>query len=208
MKLDFSPNLQRTWFAVGVTGVGALVKVGTSIAQNHKANEINPTYTPYTSSPYAAQQLGTAQQLFNGRMPGANDIAQGIGSSQQNVISNVNRNATDSSQALALAEQGQGTANNAYTNLGIQEGQYKASMLNNLNAGYQAMVGEGDKVYNSQFQKYQLDTNQQTALRGAAAQNLQSGFNDVAGGISSGEQAIQQKAYQQQLLALYAKGGH
>jgi hypothetical protein len=191
------------WVAIGVAGIGAAVKIGTGAHQNHLANEINPQFNQYKASPYAKQQLGTAQQMFNGRMPGANDIYNGIQANQSNIISNINRNATDSGQALALATGTQGNTNNAITNLGIQEGQYKASMLNNLNAGYQAMIGEGDKEYNSMFQKYQTDVGQQQGLRNAGMQNISGGVNDVASGISTGLQAKQQNDFNSQLLALY-----
>lgn len=186
-------------------GISDISKIFTGFHQNHLANQIHPNFVPYTTSPYAKQQLGAAQQAYNGRMAGANDIYQGALANQANVISNVDRNATDSGQALALATGTQGNTNNTITNLGIQEGQYKASMLNNLNAGYQAMIGEGDKVNQSLLNKFQIDTNQQAGLRGAGAQNIAGGINDAASQLSLMNQQKQQNLFNTQLLALYNK---
>src|SRR5690349_10802410 len=57
----------------------------------------------YTSSPYAQKKLGLAETLLNGRMPGASTSERGIYGTQANAMSGVTRNATDASQALAIA---------------------------------------------------------------------------------------------------------
>jgi len=146
-------------------------------ADKRAENQIHPEYHSYETSPYAKNQLGIAEQLFNGRMPGAADEERNIASAQSNFSNNVNRNATDSSQALALGGLGLAESNKAYNQLGTQEAGYKSSMLNNLNAGYQAMVGEGDKVYQDQLNKYNTDEQLKLYFRNAARQNTANAFN-------------------------------
>lgn len=204
MKLDFTPNLQRTWVAIGVSAIGAGTKIYSGFKQNSLANKINPQFDQYQTSPYAKQQLGTAQQAYNAPMPGYQDQVRGIQTAQSNANSFVQKNATDSGQALSLGGLNQGIANNAVTDLGRQQAQYKMGMLGNLNNAYGAMIGEGDKEYNSQFQKYQTDVGIQQGLRSGGMQNISSGINDIASGIATGQQSQQQDDFYNKLLAMYA----
>jgi hypothetical protein len=165
--------------SVGLGVVGAGSKIISGIHQNHLANQIHPDWQQYQTSPYAKQQLGIAQQLFNGRMPGAAQEEQNILTSQNNFVNNAQRNATDSSQLLALGGLSQGGTNNALEQLGIQEARSKMGFLDNLNNAYQAMINEGNKVYQSQADKYQSDVNARSALRNSGAQNVNSAFNDL-----------------------------
>lgn len=148
--------------------------------QNKLANKINPVFNPYTASPYAQKRLGLASQLFNGRMFGAPQLERNIFSNQQSVINNINKNATDASQALAYAAGAQGQTDQALTNLQTAEAQNKYQMLDNLNNAYEGMVNEGDKEYNSMLQKYQSDVDQKNALRDAAMKNKYGAVSDLA----------------------------
>lgn len=178
-------------FSLFGIGAGLLGGIGKAIfggGQRREARRIASEWQPYTTSPYAKQQLGIAQQLFGGRMPGAASQEQNIASSQAGTIANINRNATDSSQALALAGQAQGQANQAYSSLGIEEAKNKQAMLSNLDKAYETMVNEGDKEYQSKLQKYMMDVQQQQALAGGGAQNIFGGIGDIASlGILSGQ---------------------
>lgn len=174
---------------VGLGVVAAGTTIYSSIKQANAAKKIKPDYEPYTPSEYPKEQLAIAKQLFNGRMPAAQAMEQNILASQGNFLGAVNRNATDSSQALSLAGLSQGATNQAFENLGIDEAKSKYDYLNNLNAAYSAMTKEGDKEYESMFEKYQSDVNAKMALRGAAAQNLQTGLNSLAGSAFIANQA-------------------
>ncbi len=173
-----------SFLAIGATGavVGAGAKIYTGLHQNSLANGIHPDYQAYQYNPYAKEQLGTAQQLFNGRMAGAGNLERNIASSQANQYANIGRNATDSSTALALGSAAQGQANSAYNNLQTKEAQNKYSLLDNLNAAYAANIREGDKVYQDKFQKFQLDSGAKAGLRNSGTQNLIGGINDIAAG--------------------------
>lgn len=163
-------------------------KVIFGLHQNKLAGDIHPEYTPYQESPYAKKELGLAESLFNGRMFGAQDLERNIFANNSNYNATVQRNATDSGQALALGEQAMGQTNSALQNLQTAEKQNKYDLMGNLNSAYRTMIGEGDKVYQDKFQKYQIDENQQSGLRNAAWQNIFGGISDFeSGGLQAGQ---------------------
>lgn len=164
-------------------GIGALGSLGKIIfggGQRREGKRINPIFNQYKTNPYANQQLGLAQQLFNARAPGAQQQEQNILTNQANYNAGLSRNATDSSQLLALASLGQGQTNNAFQNLQMQEAANKQNMLGNLNNAYQGLISEGDKEYQSMLQKFQMDTAQKNALMGGGMQNIMGGIGDLA----------------------------
>jgi hypothetical protein len=164
----------------GLAGANAIGKFIGGIKQKKEAKKINPIWHQYQTNPYAKAQLGMAQNMFNGRMAGASQQEQNIVSNKANTISNIGRNATDSAQALALATGAQGQADKAFSNLGMMEAQNKYQMLGNLNQAYGQMVSEGDKVYQSQLMKYQMDSQRKDALNNAGAQNKYGAVSDLS----------------------------
>lgn len=106
----------------------------------------------------ADSRLGLAKTLFNARMPGAAAAEQNINSSAAGTISNVEKNSTDSSQALALAGGVQGQTNNAFSQLNQAENQDAQRRYQNLDAANNGMQGaledsaqiEGAKNANNQ----------------------------------------------------------
>lgn len=178
------------FMAIGA-GLGALGSLGKMIfgsKQNKLANKIKPVWSQYQTSPYAKEQLGIAKQLFSGRMAGAPQMERNILANQANFMGNVSRNATDGSQALALAAAGQGQTNQAFSDLMLKESQNKYGMLGNLNQAYGTMIGEGNKVHQSLMDKFQMDVNQKNALRESGASNIFGGLNDLSSlGIMLGQ---------------------
>ena len=174
-------------------GIPIFGKLFGAMKQEKLANAINPQDVTYQTNPYAKQSLGSVQNLMNGRMVGAGSAERNIAASQANQLANVSRNATDASTALALGAAAQGQANDAYENLQAKEGQQKYGLLDNLQAAYKTMIGEGDKVYQDQLRKYQNDVQAKGALRNAAWQNYAGFGNDLTsaaltaatGGLSS-----------------------
>lgn len=160
-------------------GFGVAAKGILGAVQNNKASQVHPQYQPYLPSPYAKTALATAQQLFNGRMAGAPAEEQNIQAGQAQQMGQVARNATDGSQALAADAATQGSTNSAFRQLQTQEDQNKYQLLNNLNMGNAGMTAEGDKQYQSDMQKYQMDVNQQNALRQAGISNMYGAATDV-----------------------------
>lgn len=151
----------------------------------HKANKEldrllgqDPTYQ---QNPLAGQQLGLAQQLYNGRMAGAASLERNIYQNQANTINSFNKNATDSSQALALAAQAQNQSNNAFGNLQLQEAQNKQAMLSNLNNAYATMINEGDKSYNDRVRRF----GDLAQIRAMQQNNKTNALNGIFNGLNS-----------------------
>lgn len=113
----------------------------------------------YGGSPYAEKNLGMAQTLLNSRMAGAGARQNNILSGGANIRAGINRNATDSSQALAIMAGTQGQQDQSFNDLQLQEGQdamQKQQMLFGANEG---MTAEGDKIYDSLKNKWQDQVN-------------------------------------------------
>lgn len=167
--------------AIGIAGsVGKIIE---GIDQKNKANSIHPVWEQYKKSPYADQQLATEQQAYNGRMAGATDEERNIAASQSNFANSAQRNATSSSQALAMAAAGQGQADASYNNLQTKELQNKYNLLSHLENAYATEIREGDKEYNSMDEKYKMDVGQKQALDSAGTTNLFGGISGIGTGL-------------------------
>jgi hypothetical protein len=160
-------------------GLGIIGGIG-SIFGNRRANRElekligqNPAYK---SNPIAGQRMALAQQLLNARQPGAAAAERNIYGAQANSLANIQRNATDSSQALALSAGTQGQTNQAFGDLAQQEAQGYQQRYQNLAGAQQGMIQEGDKVYQDQVRRYQ----DLAAIRGAQNQNRQNSWQTVS----------------------------
>lgn len=161
---------------------GAAWKGIQAIQQNKLANGINPFDPTYEVSPYAKANLGLAQSLFNGRMAGATDLERNIQANQASTLGSIDRNATSSSQALALAAATQGQSNNALQQLQANEAQNKYNLAGQVTNANRDLTAEQGKVYQDQLRKYENDVQAKTALRQAAANNLSGLFTDLTSG--------------------------
>lgn len=151
--------------------------------QRRLARGIKPVNTEYTESPYIKTLYGAGRNLYQGRMAGASAAEQNIFSNAANVNANVSRNATDASQALAIAAGVQGQTDQALTDLSTQEARDKIGRFGIYSNVSQLMSQEGDKVYQDKLRKYYDDLNYKRALEGAAMQNsaaFWSGLDDAA----------------------------
>lgn len=153
--------------------IGGLIS---GFSANSKLNALKGMDPSYQANPMAAQRLGLAQTLLNARMPGATSMQQNIYGNQANQLANVNRNATDGSQALALGSAAQGQTNQAFANLGTQEAQDYYNRLGNLTGAQQGMIQEGDKVYQDKVRRY----DDLAAITGAQLKNTQTNWNSLA----------------------------
>lgn len=124
----------------------------------------NPTYS---RSIYPGKQLGIANSLIGSRVPGAGQFQNNIFASQGNQMANINRNATDASQALLFGAGAQGQTDQALGDLQLKEADWTKYGLNNLNEAYGANQQEDQYANQMEQQRYQ----NQVALKGAQAAN-------------------------------------
>jgi len=178
-------------------GLGVISGIG-SIFGNRKANrkldELMRSNPQYQANPLARQQMGLAQTLLNARMPGAAAAERNIYQNQANMLGQVNRNATDASQALAVAAAGQGQANQAFGNLATQEAQDYQRRYGNLATAQQGVINEDDKVFQDKVRQFQ-DRAQIMGAQNANRQNTWSslgnlGFGMMNLGLGGGSQAL------------------
>lgn len=130
----------------------------------------------YNSNPIAGDRMSLAKQLLNGRMPGAASVERNIMGNQGNAITNINKVATDSSQALALGANIQGQTNQAFQQLGQQESQDYQRRYGNLVGAQEGMIQEGDKVYQDQVRRFE----DLAKIRGAQNQNSQNAWKSIS----------------------------
>lgn len=162
--------------SAGVGGLGAIGGIVNMFTSGSRLKNLMSQDPTYTANPVAAQRLGLANTLLNARMPGATAMERNIYGNQANQLANVNRNATDSSQALAMGAAAQGQTNQAFQNLSTQEQQDYYNRLQNLTGAQQGMIAEGDKVYQDKVRRFQ----DMAGLTGAGMQNTQQGWNSIA----------------------------
>jgi hypothetical protein len=160
--------------AIGIAGgIGKMIgrgKANRSMKQLMKEDPI------YKENPLAKQRLALAQALFNARTPGALQAERNIFSNQANTIANINRNATDSSQALALATGAQGQTNQDLMQLGMSEMGDQQRRLGNLTGAQEGLINEQDKVFQDQVRRF----GNKAQIKGAINENRQNTWGDIS----------------------------
>lgn len=146
-----------------------------------EAKKINPIYEKYQTSQAAKNMAGMAQTNLNAVNPSFGMQQRAIQGSQANAMAGVNRNVTDSSQALAMAAGIQGQSDLASANLGIQMDNAKQQNIQNYMRAQDVLVGEDRMKYQDMLNKYQMDLQQKNALRSAGQQNIASGIGAIGG---------------------------
>ena len=149
-----------------------------------KLKELLAKNPQYTRSAYPGMKMGIANQTFSSQMPGTQQFKNNLLSSQGNSLSFINKNATDASQALALAAGVGGQTDQAIGDLQLQEAEWKKFGLNNLNEAYGAMADEDRYVNENKNLNYQNEVQ----LEGAIAANKYAkrrALWDTVGGIAN-----------------------
>ena len=172
------PGIDPISTGIGLVGglVGGIGKIIGRGKANRQLEQLLKQDPRYQINPLAQQRLGLAQTLLNARQPGAATAERNIYSNEANQLAFLNRNATDASQALALAGSIAGQTNQAFENLGMQEAQDYQRRYGNLTEAQQGMISEGDKQYQDQIRRYQ----DLLSIRGAQNENRQNTWGDIA----------------------------
>jgi hypothetical protein len=173
------------------TAMGTVGQIFSSIAgikADKQLSKLIKEDPKYTSSPYAANNLGMAQQLLNSRMAGASAREKNIQTSGANARAGIGRNVTDSSQALALMAGIQGQEGQQYNDLAMQEGQDAAMKQQNLFGANQGMTAEHKDLFDDEVRRWQDQVNTvmtQYKMRtkgGSDIGQLGSGLSSMGGG--------------------------
>lgn len=183
--------------AIAGLGLGVIGGIGSIFGarkSNRQLEQLMKSNPQYQANPIANQRMGLAQTLLNARAPGAAAAERNIYQNQANMQGQVNRNATDASQAMAMAAAGQGQSNQAFGNLQSAEAQDYQRRYGNLEGAQQGVIQEGDKVFQDSIRRFQ-DTAQ---IKGMQNQNRQNAWNSLSNlgfgamslGMSGGSQSL------------------
>lgn len=167
-------------------GIGGLFSRGAANRRLQKLLSQDPVWRDrYAVNPEAEQRLGLAKQLLNARMPGAVTAERNIFTNQANTVNNLLRNATSSSQALNLINQGQGITNQSIEDLGMKEAGDAQRRQANLVGAQEGIIREGDKVYADKQYNHQDEVRRfqdAAQIQGAQAENNQNAWKSVENG--------------------------
>jgi hypothetical protein len=182
-----------------ISGINSIF-AGGKMKRASKKIDLKGKEVTYEESKYAKEQLANARNDVNARMTGAAQAERNIYQNQANTLASMGRNATDSSQMLALAGGVQGQTNESFNNLGVAEGQNQQVQKQNLNSALQNMTQEQQKVYMDKLRKYQEAYNAKMGLMQAGITNQQAGLNTIGSTIDNA-------AYQALSIATGGMGG-
>jgi len=160
--------------AIGIAG-GVMNTVQRLIA-NSKMKSLMKNEPVYKENPEARQRYALSKTLLNARMPGAGAAEKNIYTTQGNIISNAQRSATDSNNLLLAGSAAQGISNRAFQDLGMNEAADYQRRYNNFEAGNEAVVREGDKVFNDNVRRFE----NKVQMEGAANENIQNSIKDIS----------------------------
>jgi hypothetical protein len=160
--------------AIGAIGAGGrMIARGKANKDLKRLMGQDPTYK---ENPLAKQRLGLASALLNARMPGSVQAERNIFANQANQVSNINRNATDSSQALALATGTQGQTNDAISDLGMAEAQDYQRRYGNYSNAQDGVIQEQDKVFQDGVRRFE----NKVGMQGKINENRQNSWGEIA----------------------------
>lgn len=153
--------------AQGLSSLFGAIKGGQMMKQ---AKAINPVF----DTKQVDNMVGLAQNRLNSRNPYSEANRRAALTAQGNTLSNVQRNAIDPSQALAMAAGIGAQTDSSIYNLGQQDVAYDQQNVNNLMNAQQV----SNQVM---MQKYGMDMSQKNALQNAGQQTITSAFSNMAG---------------------------
>lgn len=160
-----------------ITGIGGAVSKLFGRKKANRALDELLTHDPtYQRNKTVDSRLGLASTLLNSRMPGAATVERNIYGNQANQFGQINRNATDASQAIAAAAGTQAGADQAFNKLGLEEEQDYQRRYGNFTNAQESSINEDDKVYQDQVRKFGV----LAQIRGAQSGNNTAGAQDVS----------------------------
>lgn len=160
---------------LGVGLIGGIGQLFGAKKANQRLEDLIKQDPTYTANPQAANRLGLAQTMLNARMPGAARAEANIYGAGANQEANIERNATDSSQALSLGAQGTGQEIAGFGKLAGEEAQDYQRRYNNLVGAQEGVISEGDKVAQDKIRKFE----DLAKIRGAQTANTQGAWSSL-----------------------------
>jgi hypothetical protein len=160
-------------------GIGLIGGIGKMFARgkaNKEMRNLQQQDPNYTANPLAAQRLSYARSLRDARMPGAAAAERNIYGNMGNTLTNIQNNATNSGQVLAMAAAAQGQAQQGFENLGMAEAQDQQRRMGNWKGALEGQIQEEDKVFGDDLRQY----GNKVQMQGAMAENRANTWGDIS----------------------------
>lgn len=165
-------------------GVAALFNARTLKGQAAEYGRLAGNWEDYQVSNQAKQMLGEAQARRGAQMPGMGIAqAQQMGT-QANLLGAASRQGTSGSNFMALAAALGGQASNAGLGLAQQQAQFNEAQQQQVNQARGVMMGEEQKRFQNQLNRFQFYKQAQMGAEQARQQNIMQGVSGIGAGIS------------------------
>ncbi len=143
--------------AVGAA-LGTVATIGSNLDKDKLRSQmlkVGGQDPSFTESKEVNDQYGLARLMLNARMPGAQQEEQNIYATGAGANQNVDRAATDSSQALAMKALNANSQNKAFGNLAQQENQNYQQNYQDLAQATGAKAGQEMTKYEDNVRRWQ-----------------------------------------------------
>lgn len=161
---------------LAIGAAGAIGKMFGRGKANREMKRLLAKDPQYAENPLARQRMGLASTLLNARSPGSIIAERNIYSNQANQISNINRGATSSNEALLAGAGTQGTTNQAFDRLSQEDAADYQRRYGNLENAQEGVIREGDKVFNDKVRRF----GNEAQIKGQMQANNQNTWGDVS----------------------------
>ncbi len=161
-------------------GIGLAGSIGKMIGRgkaNREMEQLIKEDPKYSTNPLAGQRLSLARTLLNARAPGAVQAERNIYGNRANQLGRLDRTATDSSQALAVASGIGANTDAAFTDLAQDETQDYQRRYDNVYRAEEGVIREGDKLFEDDIRRF----GNKTQFKGAQAENRANNWGDLSG---------------------------
>lgn len=161
---------------LAIGAAGAIGKMFGRRKANREMKRLLAKDPQYAENPLARQRMGLAATLLNARSPGSMIAERNIYSNQANQISNINRSATSSNEALLAGAGTQGTTNQAFDRLAQEEAADYQRRYGNLEKAQEGVIREGYKVFSDKVRRF----GNEAQIKGKIQANNQNTWGDVS----------------------------
>ena len=162
---------------LGLAGtlVGGIGKIASRNQSNKVMGKLLNEDPIYSENPIAKQRAALARNLMFARMPGAISAEKNIYRNTANAVGNIQRNATDASQAIAAASGAFAQGDQSFGQLQEREAQDFGNRYNRYDNAQEGVIREGDKVFNDQTRRFDNKVN----INGAIQENKANNWGDI-----------------------------
>lgn len=164
-------------------GIAALFNARTLKRQAAEFGRKAGNWEDYQISEQAKSMLGEAQARRGAQMPGMGIAqAQQLGT-QANLLGAASRQGTSGSNFMALAAALGGQAQQGALNLAQQQAQFNLQGQNELNQARGVMMGEEQRQFQNQLNRFQYYDQLSQQAQQARMQNIMQGVSSIGAGV-------------------------